>query len=110
MLTRMLESWGADVRAAASADEALEALGVEAPDLLISDIGMPRVDGYELIRRIRAMESPGRRDVPAIALTAFARNEDAAKARQAGYGVHLPKPVDPSRLLSTINAVLAGST
>jgi CheY-like chemotaxis protein len=108
MLTRMLESWGARVRAASSADEAIEALRGETPDLLISDIGMPRVDGYELIRRVRAMQASERRVLPAIALTAFARGEDAAKARQAGYGVHLPKPVDPSRLLSTIASVLAG--
>ncbi len=110
MLTRMLESWGAEVRAAGSAEEAIEAINGEAPDLLISDIGMPRVDGYELMRRIRAMSKPERRDMPAIALTAFARGEDAAKARQAGYGVHLPKPVDPSRLLTTIASVLAAAT
>ncbi|HSC63543.1 MAG TPA: ATP-binding protein, partial [Caldimonas sp.] len=106
MLTRMLESWGAEVRAASSAEEAIQALSGETPDLLISDIGMPRVDGYELMRRIRAMQSPERRELPAIALTAFARQEDAAKARLAGYGVHLPKPVDPSRLFTTIASVL----
>ena len=110
MLTRMLEGWGAEVRAAGSAEEAIEALDGETPDLLISDIGMPRVDGYELMRRIRAMESPERRDLPAIALTAFARHEDAAKARQAGFGVHLPKPVDPSRLFTTIASVLSGAS
>jgi len=62
------------------------------------------------MRRIRAMSAPERRDLPAIALTAFARQEDAAKARQAGYGVHLPKPVDPSRLFSTIASVLTASS
>jgi CheY-like chemotaxis protein len=108
MLTRMLESRGAQVRSAGSADEAIAALHDDRPDLLISDIGMPRVDGYELMRRIRTMTAPDRRDLPAIALTAFARAEDAVKARQAGYGVHLPKPVDPSRLFSTIASVLAG--
>jgi len=108
MLTRMLQSWGAEVRAAGSADEAIEALNGETPDLMISDIGMPRVDGYELMRRIRAMQAPEQSGLPAIALTAFARGEDAAKARQAGYGVHLPKPVDPTRLFSTIASVLAG--
>jgi len=110
MLTRMLESWGAEVRAAGSAEEAIEALSGDTPDLMISDIGMPRVDGYELMRRIRAMQAPEQRGLPAIALTAFARGEDAAKARQAGYGVHLPKPVDPSRLFSTIASVLSGGT
>ena len=108
MLTRVLQSWGAEVRAAGSADEAIESLNGETPDLMISDIGMPRVDGYELMRRIRAMQAPEQSGLPAIALTAFARGEDAAKARQAGYGVHLPKPVDPTRLFSTIASVLAG--
>ncbi len=106
MLTHMLQGWGARVRSAGSADEALAALGDERPDLLISDIGMPRVDGYELMRRIRALPESGARELPAIALTAFARSEDAVKAQQAGYGVHLPKPVDPSRLYSTIASVL----
>ena len=95
----MLEELGRrGARGRLGADEALEALNGETPDVLVSDIGMPRDDGYELMRRVRAMELPARRDLPAIALTAFARHEDAAKARQAGYGVHLPKPVDPSRL------------
>jgi len=106
MLTHMLESWGAQVRSAGSADEALAALSENRPDLLISDIGMPRVDGYELIRRIRALRDPAEGDLAAIALTAFARGEDAVKAQEAGYGVHLPKPVDPSRLYSTIARVL----
>ena len=110
MLTRMLESWGAQVRAAGSADEAIAALHDDRPDLLISDIGMPRVDGYELMRRIRSMAAPDRRDLPAIALTAFARSEDAVKAQQAGYGVHLPKPVEPSRLFSTIASVLSSGS
>jgi len=110
MLTRMLESWGAEVRAAGSADEAIAALQDDRPDLLISDIGMPRVDGYESMRRIRTMATPNGRDLPAIALTAFARGEDAAKARQAGYGDHLPKPVDPSQLFSTITSVLSGGS
>ena len=107
MLTRMLESWGAQVRAASSAEEALQAISEESPDLLISDIGMPHVDGYELIRRVRSLAAADRRSLPAIALTAFARAEDATKARRAGYGVHLPKPIDPSRLISTIRSVLA---
>ena len=106
MLTHMLQSWGAQVQATGSADEALAALTQDVPDLVISDIGMPRVDGYELMRRIRAMPQPDRRELPAIALTAFARGEDAIKAQDAGYGVHLPKPVDPSRLYSTIVQVL----
>ena len=83
----MLESWGAEVRAAGSADEAIEALSGETPDLMISDIGMPRVDGYELMRRIRRSGTGRLRNIPSIALTAFARPEDAAKlAAQALEG------------------------
>ena len=109
MLTLILESRGADVRTAASADEALSILDNAAPDLLISDIGMPRVDGYELMRRIRRLPGAAVRELPAIALTAFARPEDAAKARQAGFGSHLSKPVEPAALFSTIATVFEGS-
>jgi CheY-like chemotaxis protein len=77
--------------------------------VLVCDIGMPIVDGYGLITRLRSLTSDRGGATPAIALTAFARSEDAAKARQAGYAVHLPKPVDPARLLSSIADVLAGS-
>jgi CheY-like chemotaxis protein len=91
---------GADVTVAASAAEALEAMQQAAPDLLISDIGMPVEDGYELIRRVRALpdESGGR--VPAIALTAYARVEDRMQALRAGYQMHVPKPVEMAELVA----------
>ena len=91
---------GAEVTAAASVAEALEAMQTAAPDLLISDIGMPEEDGYEMIRRVRALpdESGGR--VPAIALTAYARVEDRMHALRAGYQMHVPKPVELAELVA----------
>jgi CheY-like chemotaxis protein len=106
MLAALLQLHGAQAIAAASADEALAALERDTPDLLISDIGMPRVDGYELMRRIRGGEPAEVRTVPAIALTAFARPVDTAKAFEAGFGAHLAKPVEAADLLSTIAGLL----
>jgi len=102
MIARMLESGGATVLSAGSADEALARLDGAAADVLISDIGMPRVDGYELMRRVRRSTSSRLRDIPSIALTAFARPEDAAKARAAGFGRHVAKPVEPAALFACI--------
>ncbi|MCE9658871.1 MAG: response regulator [Burkholderiales bacterium] len=107
MLASLLETRGAEVAAAGSAEEALGLLAEELPDVLVSDIGMPRVDGYELIRRIRRVERPGLRDLPAIAVTAFARLGDGDKARDAGYGAHLAKPVEPAELFLAIRSVVA---
>jgi PAS domain S-box-containing protein len=91
---------GAEVTVAGSAAEALQAMRVVAPDLLISDIGMPEEDGYELIQHVRALpvESGGR--VPAIALTAYARVEDRMQALRAGYQMHVPKPVEIAELVA----------
>jgi CheY-like chemotaxis protein len=74
------------------------------PDVLVSDIGMPHVDGYELIRRIR---SAGLRKLPAVALTALTRIEDRVKALAAGYQMHVAKPVEPVELLAVVTS-LAG--
>jgi PAS domain S-box-containing protein len=91
---------GAEVIVAGSVAEGLEAMRAAAPDLLISDIGMPGEDGYEMIRRVRALpdESGGR--VPAIALTAYARVEDRMQALRAGYQMHVPKPVEIAELVA----------
>ena len=105
MLAVMLRLHGAHVTTAASAEEALRSLRDQAPELLISDIGMPHVDGYELMRRIRGCDSDAFRRIPAIALTAFARAEDAAKARHAGFQLHIAKPVEPAALISSIMAL-----
>jgi PAS domain S-box-containing protein len=103
----MLERGGAQVRTADSAGQALDAIREERPDLLISDIGMPVEDGYVLVRRLRAMEEGLGRRLPAIALTAYASEEDTRRALAAGFDAHLSKPVDPARLID-IAAGLAG--
>ena len=100
-LRRLLTTHGATVLTAASAGEALSLVRSESPDLLISDIGLPETDGYDLIQRVRREPSPGR-DIPAIALTAYARSEDRTRALRAGYQAHIAKPVEPNELLAMI--------
>ncbi|MBI3950423.1 MAG: PAS domain-containing protein [Acidobacteria bacterium] len=106
MLEIILAWCGAEVRAAASTTEAVEALKQWTPTLLISDIGMPDEDGYELIRRVRAMEPERGGTIPAIALTAYARAEDRRAALLAGYQVHVPKPIEPGRLVSAVAGLI----
>jgi CheY-like chemotaxis protein len=78
------------------------------PQVLISDIGMPELDGYEFIRQVRAAGKSSQ-EVPAVALTAFARTEDRRRALMAGFQMHVAKPVDPGELLAVV-ASLAGRT
>ena len=108
-LRRFLEDSGADVITAASAAEGLAALRSERPDVLISDIGMPEVDGYEFLRRVRALGPENGGKIPAVALTALARSEDRTRALLAGYIAHVSKPADPFELAATI-ASIAGRT
>ena len=102
LLHRLLCDCGATVIAAASAAEALTAKDKQRPDILISDIGMPEIDGYQLLRSLRAN---GEVRFPAIALTAFARSEDRTRALLAGYVAHVSKPVEPAELIATVAAV-----
>jgi PAS domain S-box-containing protein len=97
---------GAQVRTAGSVQEALEAIENETPDLLISDIGMPDEDGYELIRRVRALPADSGGRVPAIALTAYARTEDRLHALRAGYQMHVPKPVEMAELMTVAASLI----
>jgi CheY-like chemotaxis protein len=76
------------------------------PNVLISDIGMPGTDGYELMRRIKRLPVESGLRVPAIAVTAFARPEDRARALEAGYALHLPKPIEPVRILMEVARLL----
>ncbi|HEX5474593.1 MAG TPA: response regulator [Vicinamibacterales bacterium] len=108
LVTTVLESYGARVLPVASGAEALDALEVEHPDVLLSDLAMPSQDGYALIRQIRAF-GDHRRVLPAAALTAFATATDRARALLAGYQAHIPKPVEPSELAAVV-AALAGRT
>ena len=95
VLRRVLEDHGARVSAAGSAQAALAMLASEPVDVLVSDIGMPEMDGYELMRCVRQLPAPGNAAVPSIALTAFACGEDRMRALDAGFHVHLAKPVEP---------------
>ncbi|HEY9799390.1 MAG TPA: PAS domain S-box protein [Leptolyngbyaceae cyanobacterium] len=102
-----LEQYGATVTAASSAREALQLLPVVKPDVILSDIGMPDEDGYSLIRKIRALPSEQGGNVPAAALTAYARQSDRQQALTAGFQIHIPKPIEPIQLLKVV-ASLAG--
>jgi PAS domain S-box-containing protein len=104
-LARFLTGHGAHVVIASSAAEALERLPDAAADLLISDIGLPEVDGYELLQRIRQTGDNTGGGIPAIALTAYARAEDRSRAFRAGYQEHLAKPIEPDDLVATISRI-----
>ena len=110
MLEVALRGYGADVLAVESTDTAIAMLthGRFAPDVLVSDIGMPASDGYDLIRRVRNL-SPGIRHIPAIAVTAYADSEDRIQALTAGYQLHLSKPVDPAFVASSISSLVAAA-
>jgi CheY-like chemotaxis protein len=80
---------------------ALAQLAEVRPQVLVIDLGMPEMDGFDLIRRVRTSEA-GIRDIPAAALTAFARSEDRTKALRSGFEMHLAKPVDPAELVASV--------
>lgn len=101
-LAFVLEDYGARVRAVESAPEAIAALSDFQPDLLLSDIGMPKMDGYMLIRKIRTMNGDRCGQIPAIALTAYAGDSDRRQILKSGFQQHLPKPVEPLELAATI--------
>jgi PAS domain S-box-containing protein len=106
LLKQGLEFCGAKVSVAANAADALEALTGNFPDILISDIGMPQVDGYELIRQIRLLPRERGGKIPAIALTAYTRTEDRLQALRAGYDMHVPKPVELAELVAVAATVV----
>jgi PAS domain S-box-containing protein len=102
LLVAVLEKCGSVVTSAGSAAAALDKIRLERPDVLVSDIGMPDEDGYALIRKVRALGYEGGANIPAAALTAYARAEDRRKALDAGYMMHIPKPVEPTELVAVI--------
>jgi CheY-like chemotaxis protein len=105
MIRLTLERCGAEARVAVSVVEALRVLDEWRPDVIVSDIGMPEEDGYDLIRRVRARDAGSGGRIPAVALTAYAREEDRQRALEAGYQMHVAKPVEPLELTSALASV-----
>ena len=106
LLVMILEGEGAKVTAVSSVDEALQALAEFQPDVLVSDIGMPKADGYALIRQIRLKEKGQGERLKAIALTAYGKQEDKIQALSAGFHMYLPKPIDPDMLVNAIASLV----
>ncbi|NEU81371.1 response regulator [Nostoc sp. UIC10630] len=102
----VLEEDGAFVIAVSSAYEALQTLALVKPDVLVSDISMPEMDGYMLIHQVRTLTPEQGGQIPAIALTAFARNDDQQEALKAGFQMHLSKPVNPEELIAAITRIV----
>jgi signal transduction histidine kinase/ActR/RegA family two-component response regulator len=102
ILSLILGQFGADVRGAGSAGDALETFLQWKPDVLVSDLGMPGEDGFALIGKVRALTTEQGRDIPAAALTAHVREEDRVQALAAGYQTHIKKPVDPAKLAAAV--------
>lgn len=97
-----LAAAGAEVRECGSAGEAFDALSTWRPNVLVSDLAMPHEDGYSLIRRLREAGEL----VPAVAITAYARSEDEARVRDAGFQRHMAKPFDPDELVRTVRELV----
>jgi CheY-like chemotaxis protein len=102
LVAELLEAAGARVSTARSAEEALRTMADEPPQVLVTDLGMPHVDGFQFIERVRGHHNPLVRRVPAAALTAYARSEDRVKAMRAGFQIHLAKPIDPTELVAAV--------
>jgi CheY-like chemotaxis protein len=101
----ILEQAQASVTTAGSTVQALELLGSSKPDVLVSDIGMPEADGYQFIRQVRSLPPAQGGKIPAVALTAYARQEDRKLALLSGYQMHITKPVEPSELIAVISSL-----
>ena len=108
LVGHILRRSGAQVTAVGTAREAFDLMGELHPDILISDLSMPEEDGYSLIRRIRSLQEGQGGRVPAVALTALARNEDRRQALLAGYQMHLAKPIEPAELTATVATLVKG--
>jgi len=106
LIEDILRGAGASVVGAASAREAMLKFATSQPDVLLSDIGMPGENGYDLVRQVRALPIESGGGVPAIALTAFARPEDRSRALAAGFQMHLAKPVERAELLSAVTSLV----
>jgi CheY-like chemotaxis protein len=103
LVQRIMESCGATVHACTSATQCLAALPGLRPDVLVTDIGMPEMDGFTLIERIRGLPRDQGGATPAVALTAFASSEDRRQSMLAGFDVHVAKPVEPGELVAVVS-------
>jgi PAS domain S-box-containing protein len=105
ILSAILERAGFSYRVAARASEALSVLDDWQPDVIVSDIGMPDMDGYDFVRELRSRSAAQGGHIPALALSAFARNQDRELALRSGYQAHIAKPVDPADLVKAITTL-----
>jgi CheY-like chemotaxis protein len=105
LLQRVLKEAGAQVACASDASEGLAALSRIRPDVLLSDIGMSGMDGYAFVRRVRELSPEEGRDIPAAAITAYAREEDRAEAMKAGFQAHLGKPVMSDEVVAVVRSL-----
>ena len=105
LLSDILEAAGASVMSVNSAESALAKLRSERPMVLVSDLGMPGMDGFDLIKQVRQLADPELRAIPAAALTAYARSGDRAKSLRSGFEMHLAKPIDPAELIAAVGAL-----
>jgi PAS domain S-box-containing protein len=109
LLTILLEAYGAESMVVTSASDVFTALQAFRPHVFISDIGMPNVDGYTLLTQVRSLSSQQGGQVPAIAMTAYAKADDQQRAYAAGFQRHIPKPIEPDQLVAEIIALTQGS-
>jgi hypothetical protein len=105
-VSTLLQEAGATVMLASSAKETLTILLKTVPDILITDIGMPQIDGYTLLKQIRQLSAKQGGQLPAIALTAYAGEYDQQQAKAAGFQLHLSKPIEPDHLVQAIRQLL----
>ena len=109
LLRAVLETAGAEVASSSSAIDALQRVTEIQPHVLVVDLGMPKMDGLEFIARLRASADASVRDLPAAALTAFARSDDRTKALRSGFEMHLSKPIDPAELVAAVATLVRRS-
>ena len=105
MIAEILQVAGAEVTGVDSAADALAALNASRPNVIIADIGMPQMDGFQFVAQLRQSSDVSLRDIPVAALTAYARSEDRAKALRSGFQIHLAKPIDPAELMAAVAAL-----
>jgi CheY-like chemotaxis protein len=107
LMREILEAAGATVISADSGRAALDAMAKRVPHAIVSDLGMPGMDGFELLAQLRQSPVESQRNLPAAALTAYARSEDRTRSLKSGFQIYLSKPIDPRELVAAV-AALAG--